>query len=182
MLGRAKRRTGEQVLESDKIASRQGASHPGFHSGGETDGVHDALEELGMADVDLVASQARRLEASRRQCNDLGVRDRSRRADQLRAHLVGLAPLVESPLVGGKHRTRIAKAQGQGAGAQLARHQAGNWNRALADQGQNLAARVAELEQAPPLICVQAQLEHVDALDHRRDHVPVAPTAHLFEQ
>src|SRR4029077_4708145 len=57
-----------------------------------------------------------------------------------------------------------------------------NWNRALADEGHDLAARVAELEQAPALFCAQAQLEHVDALDHRRDHTPVPPTPHIFEQ
>src|SRR6266566_1112599 len=118
MFGRAKRRAGEQVLEGDEVASRQGASHPGFYGGGETDRVHDALEELRMADVDLEAPQAGRLEAARGERDDLGVSDRSRRADQLRAHLVRLAPLVESPFVSGKHRTRVAKAERQGAGEQ----------------------------------------------------------------
>src|SRR2546422_7307999 len=45
-----------------------------------------------------------------------------------------------------------------------------------------LAARVAELEETAPLFRAQPQLEHVDALDHRRDDVPVAPPAHLFEE
>src|SRR5260370_85115 len=45
-----------------------------------------------------------------------------------------------------------------------------------------LAPRVAELEETALLLGVQAQREHVDALDHRRDHEPVAPATHLFEQ
>jgi hypothetical protein len=44
------------------------------------------------------------------------------------------------------------------------------------------AARVAELEEPALLLGVQPQREHVDALDHRSDDVPVAPPAHLFEQ
>src|SRR5712691_4291809 len=115
-----------------------------------------------MADIDLVAPQARRLQAARRQCDGLGVRDRSRRSDQLRAHLVRLAPLVETPFVGRKDGTRVAEAEGQRGGAELSRNQSRDGNRALADQGQDLATSVAELEQSAPLLCVEAQLEHVD--------------------
>src|SRR5256712_6230675 len=56
-----KRCAGQQLLERDEVAGGKRAAHARFHSGGKPDRVPDALEELGVADVDLVVTQTGRL-------------------------------------------------------------------------------------------------------------------------
>src|SRR5438309_7229304 len=88
---------------------------------GQLDGVHDPVEELGVADVYLIATDAGRLHASRGKRDHLGIGNWARGTDQLRAHLVGLAPLLEAALVSGQDRARVAQAQGKGGRSKLAR-------------------------------------------------------------
>ena len=135
-----------------------------------------------MPHIDLIAADAGRLHAARRHCDHLGVGDRTRCPDELRAHLVRLAPLLEATFVGREDRTRVAKPQRERHGAQLPRGEPGHRHGALTDQGDNIAIAVRELEQAPALLTPQPELEHVHALDQWRDDVPVTPTPHLGEQ
>ncbi len=135
-----------------------------------------------MPDVDLIAAEPGRLETARRQGDHLGVRDRSGCPDQLGPDLVGLPSLLETALIGGENRARVAQPQGERGGAQLARDQARHGHCALTHQCDDLAARITELEEAAALLRSQAQLQHLEALDHRGDDVAVAPPAHLLEQ
>src|SRR5436309_2901266 len=59
---------------------------------------------------------------------------------------------------------------------------AGNRHGALADEGDDVPARVRELEQAASLVDAKAEVEHVHVLDQRRDDVTVAPSPHLAEK
>src|SRR5207245_9355816 len=66
-----KRCAGQQLLERDEVAGGKRAAHARFHSGGKPDRVHDALEELGVAHVDLALPPTGRLEAARGERDDL---------------------------------------------------------------------------------------------------------------
>src|SRR2546428_8564988 len=112
MLGGAQRRPLQQLFQGDEVAGCERAPHPGLHRRRELDGVHDPLEELRMSDVDLVAPQPGGFEAARRQRGHLGVGAGSRRPHQLGPHLIGLAPLVESALIGGQHGPGVAESLG----------------------------------------------------------------------
>ena len=172
----------QQVFERHEITGGERRPHARLHGVGQLDRLHDPVEELGMADVDLIAPQARRLQTSSRQGDDLRVGDRAARANQLRADLVGLAPLVEAPGIRGQDRARVAEPHRQRRRAQLARDQPGDRHCALAHQRDHVATGVRELEQPAPLLGAETELEHIRALDHRRDHMPVAPPPHLREE
>src|SRR6266567_3042684 len=88
----------QQVLEGHEISRGEGAAYAGLYSRRQPDGVHDALEELRVPDVDLVAAQPGGLEAARGERDHLGVGDRTRRPHQLRTDLVGLASLMKPTL------------------------------------------------------------------------------------
>ena len=104
----------QQLLEGDEVARREGRPHAGLHSVRQLDRVHDALEELGMADVDLVAAQAGGFKAACRERDHLRIGIRAARTHQLGSDLVALAPLVEASRVRRHHRPGVAEAEGQG--------------------------------------------------------------------
>ena len=135
-----------------------------------------------MADVDLVATDASRFHAASRERDHLGVGDRSGRADQLRADLVSLAPVLKAAFLGRDNGSRVAEPQRQGSGAQLSGDQARDRHGPLADQRDHVAASVGELEKAPALLDAKPEVEHVHRLDKRGDDVAVAPTSHLGQQ
>ena len=177
-----KRCARQQVFERHEITGGERRPHTRLHGVGQLDRLHDPLEELGMADVDLITPQARRLQTSSRQGDDLRVGDRAARANQLRADLVRLAPLVKAPGIRGQDRACVAEPHRQRRRTQLAGDQPRHRHGALAHQRDHVSAGVRELEQAAPLLGAETELEHVRALDHRRDHMPVAPAPHLREQ
>src|SRR5437899_5246682 len=84
VLGGAKWRSREQLLEGDEIASGEGAAYAGFDRGRQPERIHDALEELRVSDVDLVAAQPGGFEATRGERDHLSVGDRSRRPHEPR--------------------------------------------------------------------------------------------------
>src|SRR5260370_5170809 len=132
--------------------------------------------------MELVAAEASRLHASSRQGDDLGVGDRTRRADQVGSDLVGLAALLEAAFVGREDRPGITQPQRKGRRAQLARHQPCHGHCPLTDQRHHVTPAVSELEQAAPLLDPEAEVEDVHVLDEWRDDVAVAPTPHLGEE
>ena len=182
MLRGSQRGALQQLLEGDEIARRQGRPDAGLDSVRQLDRVHDALEELGMADVDLVAPQPGGLEAACRERDHLRIRIGPARTDQLGADLIALAPLVETAGVRRHHRPGVAEADRQGGRPELARDETGDGHRPLAHEGYDLAAHVCELEQLAALLGAEAELEHLGALDHWRDHMPVAPPPHLSQE
>ena len=75
MLCGLERRVFEERLQRDEVARRQGCAHGGFDIVGQLDRVHDAVEELGVAHVDLIPPDAGRLHASGCKSDHLGIRD-----------------------------------------------------------------------------------------------------------
>ena len=134
-----------------------------------------------MADIDLIAADARRLHAASGQRDHFRIGNRTGRPDQLGAHLVRLAPVLEALLVRRKDRARVAQAQRQRGRAKLARDQPRHRHGPFADQRDNVSAHVGELEEAAALLGAEPQVEHVHVLDQRSDHVAVTPPPHLAE-
>src|SRR5260370_34595329 len=181
VFGRTQWRLLEQRFESHEIPGCQRDADGGFDFVGQLDRVHDSVEELGVADVDLVALHPARLQAPGRERDPLGIGHGARRSDELGAHLVGLAALVEPALARREHGTGVAEPYRQRRSPELAGDEPSHGHGALADQPDDLAARIGELEEAASLLGADATLEHLGALDHRRDHVAGTPTAHFGE-
>ena len=77
MFGGLERRVLEQCLERHEIARRQRGADGGLHLVRQLDRIHDPLEELRVADVDLVAADAGRLHAAGGEGDHLGVGHRA---------------------------------------------------------------------------------------------------------
>src|SRR5215471_3613318 len=181
VLGAAQRRPVEQRLQRHEVAPGEGLPHARLQVGGQVEAVEQAQEELGVADVDLVAPQAGRVEAADGHRDHLGVRDRAGRAHELGADLVRLPAPGEAPGVVRQDRPRVAEPQRERRRAQGAGDQPGDGHGALPHHGQDRAVGVGQLEQPAPVVGVQAEGERLQPLERRGDDVPIAPAAHLGE-
>ena len=182
VLGGTQGRVLEQGLKSDEVPRSERCADRGLDVLRQPDRIHDSVEELGVADVDLVAAYARRLHALGGKRDHLGVGDRPRRSDQLRADLVGLAPVLKAAFLGGDDGPRVAEPKRQSGRSQLACDQPRDGDSPFTDQRDDIAAAVCELEEAAPLLDAKTEVEHVHRLHERGDDVAVAPTSHLGEK
>ena len=114
LLGRAQPGLSEQRLEGHEIARGQGPPNAGLDLGVELQPGEQAVEEFGMADVELVAAKPGRLQAAGREGDHLGIRHRARGADQLRPGLVRLPAAGEAAGVVAEHGGGVAEPQGEG--------------------------------------------------------------------
>ena len=127
---------------------------------------------------DLEIGHAGEFERFGQQAHHLGVGRRARLADELDAHLRGLARLGARLALGlAEHPLHVAEAERPGLARQARGAHAGDLQRDVGPHGQKIAARVEELERRArqPAACLQ----HVHHLERGRFHRKIALGRHV---
>src|SRR5262249_1237591 len=181
--GRGRHDLIDQALQGGPVLAGERGPELSFAGSVGLDLLHQAAEEIGMADVELEATEAERAQALHGHGQDLDLGLRLVEADQLHAGLVELAAVGELRLVVAEDVGHVGQPQRLRLVAQAGGHDARDLGRDVGAQHEH-AARFAVHEGEGVALhgLVGGDGQHVEELERRRDDLAIAPAAEDVEQ